>query len=299
MSFSGISRYQDIQKVTCGSYGTIKFAVDRMTGEKVALKYPLREHRDGLSSYVIRELSIMKELNHPNIVPLLDVIDTENSFVIVMPRFRMSLFTFIARHGILHPKLLQSYAFQLLAGLHYIHSNRILHRDIKTLNLLIDSEGRLVISDFGMARHYSVPIQQYSPEVASLCYRAPELLEKTNMYSTAADMWAAGCCIAEMATGGPLFMKADSPMALAHTIMEFYSDDQCPSYMLKLLKGTPHEKRRLADVLEVKDDLLCDLVGGLLKLDPAKRLSAREALDHPYFDDVCDKIRETCLAGLV
>lgn len=298
---SWVSRFKDIEKDSSnGSYGTIRYAVDRETGIAVALKFMSQtEYENGLPHYLLREISILKELNHPNIVPVLDIIDTEKNFVIVMPRFTKNLYSFVRSHGVLNIRLLQSYAFQLLAGLHYIHSHRIIHRDIKTLNILLDPDGRLVIADFGMARHYSIPLQQYTPEVASLLYRAPELLGEPKMYSTAVDMWAAGCCIAEMAIGCPLFSHADSPVQLVHSIMAYHPDDECPEDLRRYMCGTAHPKTPLIDTLVIKDEMLCDLISSLLQLDPTKRLSAKEALEHPFFDDISTVIRKRCLANLI
>jgi serine/threonine protein kinase len=99
----------------------------------------------------------------------------------------------------------QSYLYQILKGIAYCHSHRILHRDLKLANLLIDRKGVLKLADFGLARAFGVPIRTYTHEVVTLWYRAPEILLGQARYSTPVDMWSVGCIFAELVTKRPLF----------------------------------------------------------------------------------------------
>jgi serine/threonine protein kinase len=101
--------------------------------------------------------------------------------------------------------VLQSYLYQILKGIAYCHSHRILHRDLKLANLLIDRKGVLKLADFGLARAFGVPIRTYTHEVVTLWYRAPEILLGQARYSTPVDMWSVGCIFAELVTKRPLF----------------------------------------------------------------------------------------------
>lgn len=101
--------------------------------------------------------------------------------------------------------LLQSYLFQLLSGLAFCHARRILHRDLKPQNLLIDRHGSLKLADFGLARAIGIPVRTYTHEVVTLWYRSPEILLGSKHYSTAVDIWSVGCIFAEMAAQQPLF----------------------------------------------------------------------------------------------
>lgn len=93
----------------------------------------------------------------------------------------------------------------MVRGLAFCHARRILHRDLKPQNLLIDKEGNLKLADFGLARAIGLPVRTYTHEIVTLWYRAPEILLGQKHYSTAVDMWSVGCIFAEMSTSSPLF----------------------------------------------------------------------------------------------
>lgn len=95
--------------------------------------------------------------------------------------------------------------YQLLKGIDYCHSHRVLHRDLKPQNLLIDKKGDLKLADFGLARAIGIPVRTYTHEVVTLWYRAPEILLGAKQYSTPVDIWSVGCIFAELVTKRPLF----------------------------------------------------------------------------------------------
>lgn len=102
---------------------------------------------------------------------------------------------------------------QILKGLAYLHSNWVIHRDLKTANLLLNNQGILKIADFGLAREYGSPATLLSPNVVTLWYRAPELLLESKEYTTAIDMWSVGCIFAELITQRPIFESEGGEIA--------------------------------------------------------------------------------------
>ena len=187
----------------------------------------LEDEDEGIPSTAIREISLQRELDHPNIVRLLNIVQSDSSKLYLVVEFmETDLKRYIdslpvsdggrgralpegagaelGRLG-LGPAVVKRLMRQLCEGLRYCHSRRILHRDLKPQNLLVDREGNLKLADFGLARAFGVPLRTYTHEVVTLWYRAPEILLGGRQYSTGVDMWSVGCIFAEMCTRRPLF----------------------------------------------------------------------------------------------
>jgi len=201
-----LDRYEKQQKIGEGTYGVVYKAKNRETGQLTALKKIRLENEDeGIPSTAIREISILKEMIHPTIVSLLDVINYDNKLYLIFEFLDQDLKKYMDSVTTLTPSLVQSYCMQLLQGLSYCHQRRIVHRDLKPQNLLIDKRGSLKIADFGLARAFCVPVRQYTHEVVTLWYRAPEILLGSATYSIPVDMWSAGCIFGELLTKNPVF----------------------------------------------------------------------------------------------
>lgn len=178
---------------------------------------------EGVPSTAIREISLLRELTHPNIVQLFDVVDGDNHLYLVFEFLQQDLKKLLdsvkggldqALVKVLRKKItvenkcmhcsktgllcLQSYLLQLLKAISFCHLHCILHRDLKPQNLLIDREGHIKLADFGLARTFGVPVRTYTHEIVTLWYRAPEILLGTKLYSNAVDVWSLGCIFAEM-----------------------------------------------------------------------------------------------------
>lgn len=167
-----LGRYQKIQKVGEGTYGVVYMARDKVTDEIVALKKTRLDSEDeGVPSTAIREISLLRELEHPNIVNLKDVLHSQQKLYLVFEFLDQDLKKYMDSIGKkLKPMLVKSYMYQLLQGIAFCHRRRILHRDLKPQNLLIDRHGTLKLGDFGLARAFGVPIRTYTHEVlASIC----------------------------------------------------------------------------------------------------------------------------------
>jgi len=291
--YRGLDRYYKIEKLGEGTYGVVYKAKDNVTGQIVALKKIRLEAEDeGVPSTAIREISLLKELPHPNIVTLYNVVHEDNKLYLVFEYLDQDLKKYMDMCGKnLHHMLVKSYLQQLIKGIAHCHSHRVLHRDLKPQNLLIDKKGVLKLADFGLARAFGVPVRTYTHEVVTLWYRAPEILLGGKQYSTPVDVWSIGCIFAEMVTRSPLF-PGDSEIDQLFRIFrclgtpneEMWPNvSQFPDYKTTFPQWSPVP---LKTVVEGLDELGLDLLSKMLIYEPSKRISARDALRHPYFDDL-------------
>ncbi|CAD6579612.1 MAG: negative regulator of the PHO system [Tremellales sp. Tagirdzhanova-0007] len=293
--------YVQLEKLGEGTYATV-YRVgllltngrSRTTSEIVALKEIHLDAEEGTPSTAIREISLMKELKHVNIVRLHDVIHTESKLVLIFEYCEQDLKKYMDIHGdrgALELNTVKSFTHQLLTGIAFCHDNRVLHRDLKPQNLLINRRGELKIGDFGLARAFGVPVNTFSNEVVTLWYRAPDVLLGSRTYSTSIDIWSVGCIFAEMITGYPLFRGRDNADQLVQ-IMKIVGtpSDQTiaqirmnsPEIQLKapLSKNPKHAFH--ATVPKAPRDAI-NLLEHLLQFEPARRYGAHEAAMHPYF----------------
>ena len=299
-----LSFYEKHEKLGEGSYGVVYRATDTRDGSIVALKVlKLETLEDGVPSTLLREISILKHCTHINIVRLTDVCTSKLPVFLAFEYLDTDL-RILLNHlrRPLKPALAKSYAFQLLAGVYFIHSHRIIHRDIKPDNILLSKKkGILKICDFGMARYFTVPMRPYTKGVVTLWYKAPELLV-SSPYDPSIDIWSVGCILFEMATGNPLF-PGDGHMDQLMKIISVLgtpSEEECPGFSAKVSSELGFElpnmeRTGLLDKLETKDYVLADLMEKMLNFDPAKRISAKEALEHPYFNDISIEMRKACI----
>uniref|UniRef100_A0A672QV96 cyclin-dependent kinase n=1 Tax=Sinocyclocheilus grahami TaxID=75366 RepID=A0A672QV96_SINGR len=318
--------FQKVEKIGEGTYGVVYKAKNKITGETVALKkIRLDTETEGVPSTAIREISLLKELNHPNIVKLRDVIHTENKLYLVFEFLHQDLKRFMDSSSVagISLPLVKSYLFQLLQGLAFCHSHRVLHRDLKPQNLLINAQGEIKLADFGLARAFGVPVRTYTHEVVTLWYRAPEILLGCKYYSTAVDIWSLGCIYAEM-----VFICLNVHIILLLLIAYYvlftfktlygfsyqitrralFPGDSEIDQLFRIFRtlGTPDEsiwpgvtsmpdykpsfpkwaRQDLSKVVPPLDEDGRDLLGQMLIYDPNKRISAKNALVHRFFRDV-------------
>lgn len=297
-----MDRYQRLEKIGEGTYGVVYKAKDHDTSEIIALKkIRLEQEDEGVPSTAIREISILKELVHPNIVLFKDVVHQDNKLFLVFEYLDQDLKRFMDSVPALQPALVKSYLYQLINGIAYCHAHRVLHRDLKPQNLLIDRMGALKLADFGLARAFGIPVRHYTHEVVTLWYRAPEILLGARKYSTPVDIWSIGCIFAEMVSRTPLF-PGDSEIDQLHKI--FMALGTPTEEMWPGVSELPDHKptfpkwpcRSIALTVPKLDPKGQDLLGKMLTYNPAQRISARDALNHPYFDDL-DKLTFRPLDG--
>ncbi|XP_017858963.1 PREDICTED: cyclin-dependent kinase 1 [Drosophila arizonae] len=201
--------FEKIEKIGEGTYGVVYKGRNRLTGQIVAMKkIRLESDDEGVPSTAIREISLLKELKHRNIVCLEDVLMEENRIYLIFEFLSMDLKKYMdslppEKH--LSSQLVKSYLYQITDAILFCHRRRVLHRDLKPQNLLIDRNGIIKVADFGLGRSFGIPVRIYTHEIVTLWYRAPEVLLGSPRYSCPVDIWSIGCIFAEMATRKPLF----------------------------------------------------------------------------------------------
>lgn len=279
-----------------GTYGKVYKARQHSTGRDVALKkMKLDSEEEGVPSTAIREIALLKELPHENVVKLLDVFCSTTKLTLVFEYVENDLKKYMRSVSQrLSPPTIKSLSYQLNRGIEFCHSNRILHRDLKPQNLLIDSALRLKIADFGLARAYTVPVPKYTHEVVTVWYRAPEILLGSALYSVPVDLWSVGCVMAEMATGAPLF-AGDSEIDTIFKVFQKLGTPKVEQWpgLAELPEFKPTFPRWPAkgweNIRNTKAQMGnegVDILDKLMAYDPKRRLSARRALQHPYFAEV-------------
>jgi len=285
-----------IEKIGEGTYGVVFKGRNTKTNEIVAMKKIRLESEDeGVPSTAIREISLLKELQHPNIVCLQDVLMQEAKLYLIFEFLTMDLKKYmdtnIPKDGQMDPKLTKSYLYQLLQGILFCHQRRVLHRDMKPQNLLIDKNGCIKIADFGLARAFGIPVRVYTHEVVTLWYRAPEVLLGSPKYSCPVDIWSIGTIYAEMVNRRPLF-QGDSEIDQLFRIFRVLrtpTEDVWPGVtQLPDFKASfpSWQSFNLKNSMKKIEPAGLDLLESMLVYDPAKRISAKKALLHPYFDDL-------------
>nr|XP_012136197.1 PREDICTED: cyclin-dependent kinase 2-like isoform X1 [Megachile rotundata] len=312
-----MDNFVKIEKIGEGTYGVVYKAKDKLTGKLVALKkIRLETESEGVPSTAIREISLLRELTHPNIVQLFDVVDGDNHLYLVFEFLQQDLKKLLdSVKGGLDQALvkvllsnvktenrcvncsktsllcLQSYLYQLLKAISFCHLRCILHRDLKPQNLLIDREGHIKLADFGLARTFGVPVRTYTHEIVTLWYRAPEILLGTKFYSNAVDVWSLGCIFAEMATRRALFPGDSEIDQLFRIFRTLGTPDESiwpgVSQLRDYTSMFPRwEPRCLDEVVPSFDSDAKDLLLKLLTYDPSQRITAKKGLSHPYFNGV-------------
>lgn len=294
-----IENYEKIGRISEGSFGVVFQAKEKTTGEIVAIKkIKIDQNQEGFPLTSIREINILKRLNHPNIVHLKEICFGSNNQMafMIMDHIDHDLGNILKHLSSKENKLtiseIKCIMIQLLKGMEYLHDNWVIHRDLKPKNLLLSSKGELKICDFGMARTFGDPLGKYTNLVITLWYRPPEILLGEKEYSTAVDMWSIGCIFAELLTRTPLF-QGDGEIGQLQSIFDLLG---VPTEDIwKGFNNLPYSKKfnfigsNKNKLNEKFKDLLSSeglkLLNGLLCYDPKKRLTAKKALESKYFKE--------------
>ncbi|KAF8475444.1 Pkinase-domain-containing protein [Gautieria morchelliformis] len=287
--------YERLNQIEEGSYGVVFRARDKQTGDIVALKkLKLDEEKHGFPITSLREINALMACRHENVVGIREVVvgETLTQVFIVMDFIEHDLKTLLT---LMPTPFLQSeiktLLLQLLSAVAHCHKNWILHRDLKTSNLLMNNRGTIKVADFGLARRFGDPVGVggMTQLVVTLWYRAPEILLGATEYSTAVDMWSVGCIFAELLLNEPLF-QAKGELELISMIFKLLgppTPSAWPEYNTLPLARTitlpPPQAPSFRQKFSYITSAGIDLLSLLLTYDPDRRITADEALRHPYF----------------
>ncbi|KAH9314621.1 hypothetical protein KI387_023248, partial [Taxus chinensis] len=298
-----VDEFERLNKINEGTYGIVYRARNKKTGEIVALKkVKMEREREGFPMSALREINVLLSLQHPSVVNVKEVVvgsSLDNIFM-VMEYMEHDLKDFI---GMMKQPFSTSevkcLVLQLLEGVNYLHDNWVLHRDLKTSNLLINNKGELKICDFGLARQYGSPLKTYTHLVVTLWYRAPELLLGAKKYSTAVDMWSVGCIMAELLAKEPLFSGKSEIDQLDKIFRTLGTPNQniwpdfvnLPGAKCRFIKQQYNRLRERFPApsftgTTTLSECGFDLLNRLLTYDPNKRITAEEALNHEWFREL-------------
>lgn len=294
-----VEEFQCLNKIEEGTYGVVYRARDKRTEEIVALKrLKMEKEKEGFPITSLREINTLLKGQHPNIVTVREIVVGSNmdKIFIVMDYVEHDLKSLMEtmRHKkqMFMPGEVKCLLKQLLSAVAHLHDNWILHRDLKTSNLLLSHKGILKVGDFGLAREYGSPLKAYTPIVVTLWYRAPELLLCTKEYSTPIDMWSVGCIFAELLLMNALFPGKSEVDQLNRIFKELGTPNEniwtgfnkLPA--VQKMKFNDYPVSNLRTKFNMLSELGLALLTGFLTYDPVKRLTAEKSLDNPYFNEV-------------
>ena len=309
-------RFERIESIGAGVYGTVYKVRDGATNDILALKRMrvAEDDEEGVPVAALREVSLLKNLAHPNIVPLREALFVHDRIYLLMELMDCNLREYVSDHGPLNEQTCANFTAQILAGVAHLHERRILHRDLKPQNILVRraiDRRTLKISDFGLSRAFARP-RAHTREVVTLWYRAPEILLGAEDYSTPVDVWSVGCILAEMAApltahGAPTpLFPGDSEIDQLYKIFrilgtpsdhEWPGVSRLPHYSPVFPNWPALRLERVVGRIVVQDH--AGVVGGVspalagpatnflercLAYEPSSRITAREALAHWFID---------------
>ncbi|CAB3262133.1 unnamed protein product [Arctia plantaginis] len=298
--FQNAKKYEELNVIGTGAYGTVYKARDLHNGGQIVamkkVKVALTE--DGIPLSTLREIALLRQLEayrHANIVRLLDVChggqlmerDQQLVLFLVFEHVDQDLESYLKKApGPLSENRIRSMSYDILSGIDFLHSHRIVHRDLKPHNLLVTSTGRVKLADFGLAKTYDTEMKLTSV-VVTLWYRPPEVLLGVS-YNTAVDVWSAGCVLAQLHTRKPLLPGSSDSHQLSSIfrLIGRPSREEWPENASVMLDSFPaYKPMDLQEIIPRIHPHALEIIKGMLVFDPAKRLTALDCLEHPYFTE--------------
>ena len=289
-----LQNYENLGRIGEGTYGVVLKCRNRETGHLVAIKkFKDSDEDEQVRKTALREVRLLKQLKHENIVSLTEVFRRKGKLYLVFEYVERTILEDLEKHmDGLSVEETKKVMWQLLRSIAYCHNRKVLHRDIKPENLLISKEGVLKLCDFGFARPQGAPSAKYSDYVATRWYRAPELLVGDQQYGTGVDTWAIGCMFVEVATGQPLFPGESDVDQL--WLMKCLGR-LCPKHvdcmrrnpmLVGLRMPGPHELETLETRFPQFDLTMLQFLKACLHADPEQRPSCEELMKYSFFRGV-------------
>lgn len=279
-----------------GTYGVVKKVIYKRNKLPYAMKdIKLENETEGVPSTTLREISLLKSLDHKNVVKLYTVLNKGFERLSLVFEYAENdlrkMYDGLDIGEFLDMEDIKTIMYQLLLGLAYCHSKGVIHRDLKPNNVLITLDGTVKLADFGLAKTYNLSLPKFTHEVITLWYRPPEILMGDDYYYTAVDTWTAGCIMFEIAHKRP-FLSGDSEIEVMFKLFQTLGTpteetwegvSKLRFFKAKFPKWKPKD---LSTICTRFDADALDLFSKLVALKPTNRLEAIDALDHPWFDSV-------------
>ncbi|KZV15771.1 hypothetical protein F511_39847 [Dorcoceras hygrometricum] len=290
LRYGRLDEYEVLDEICRGSYGKVYKGKEKETGRMVAIKKEL----DGFCKSSYREIDILKSVvGHPSFVQFKQVVVDEykDDVYVVMEYIENDLRRSMkSMETPFNESQVKALMKQLMEGVNFLHENGMMHRDLKPSNILVNNKGELKICDFGMSRQFRRALGSYSPRVGTLWYKAPELLLGAEKYSCAVDMWAVGCIMAELFLEDAIF-KGDSEIDQLQKIFGILGtpdDIVWPGFSSlpgSRFKFVEQPFNMLSMNFTIISGLGIDLLNKLLACNPEERITAKDAINHPWFHE--------------
>jgi len=302
-----MNKYDILGVVGEGAYGVVLKCRNKENGEIVAIKkFKESEEDDNVKKSILREVKILRSLKHDNVVHLKEAFRRKGKLYLVFEYVEKNLLEVLEqKNNGLDAEDVRRYIFQMCLAIDYCHKNKIIHRDIKPENLLVNTDKSLKLCDFGFARFLSQKTSDLTDYVATRWYRAPELVLSTSDYSYPVDMWAIGCILGEITDGQPLFpgeSEIDQLFVIQKVLGPLTADQMELCQKNPRFIGVKFPDITKPETLEKKylgklSKKALAFMKVCLKMDPADRISASEALQHPYFEGLRESVPATPISS--
>ncbi|XP_065785463.1 cyclin-dependent kinase-like 4 [Muntiacus reevesi] len=287
-----MEKYEKLAKIGEGSYGVVFKCRNKISGQVVAIKKFVESEDDPVVKKIaLREIRMLKQLKHPNLVNLIEVFRRKRKMHLVFEYCDHTLLNELERNpnGVADG-VIKSVLWQTLQALNFCHKHNCIHRDVKPENILITKQGIIKICDFGFAR-ILIPGDAYTDYVATRWYRAPELLVGDTQYGSSVDIWATGCVFAELLTGQPLWpgkSDVDQLYLIIRTLGKLIPRHQSIFKSNQFFHGIsipePEDMETLEEKFSDVYPVALNFMKECLKMNPDDRLTCAQLLESPYFD---------------